>query len=371
MADPVFDADMTRILDRCGVGQDFRSWLLNVTGIPAGGTFTPEDMAVMSPNEAGIRANILDEAAKEGPQKVGGATGVAVRVPVTKAWLACRKFLSQTEQVDRIDEGLPQSVERSLVSRWRGRHNFELIGDMMLIPQTQKKIYGIITASPRQVPVLLAEALRPSTTFASGQDTLQKLTRNDQGEAHFKEVVVDEVRGRFELYKRLRAFFWTVAYLSIEFLNWFSFQDSLYSSERILYFLNQTNADRRPPVHHVTQAWASAIARMVDIVRTTGCTFGEAVKRSAEWEHYFSFTPHSMLVRRVADRSCRMPMRICARGRVRPTREMWRSTVGCRASGTRPSTSSRRSRATSLARTSWRRTMSRSVRQAARMISAP
>ena len=88
MADPVFDADMTRIIDRCGVGQDFRSWLLNATGIPAGGTFTPEDMAVMSPNKAGIRANILDEAAQGGPQKVGGATGVAVRVPVTKAWLA-------------------------------------------------------------------------------------------------------------------------------------------------------------------------------------------------------------------------------------------------------------------------------------------
>ena len=28
---------------------------------------------------------------------------------------------------------------------------------------------------------------------------------------------------------------------------------------------------------------------MADIVRTTGCTFGEAVKRSAEWEHDFSF----------------------------------------------------------------------------------
>ena len=51
-----------------------------------------------------------------------------------------------------------------------------------------------------QVPVFLAEALRPSTTLASGLDILRRHSRNDQGEAHSKEVVADEVKGHFSFF---------------------------------------------------------------------------------------------------------------------------------------------------------------------------
>ena len=105
-----FDADMLRILERCGAPQSFRVWLIHNSGVQPGGVATPEDYAVMTPTEEGVR---------------------------------------------------------------------------------------------------------PSTTLASGRDTFQKLTRNEEGEVHFKEVVIDEV-GLFELCKRLGAYVWTVAYLSME-----------------------------------------------------------------------------------------------------------------------------------------------------------
>ena len=75
----------------------------------------------------------------------------------------------------------------------------------------QKKIDGIIMSSPRQVPVFLAEALRPSQTLTCGQDILQSLTRNNRGEAHFRVMFADEVKGHMELYERLRG---SLTYLS-------------------------------------------------------------------------------------------------------------------------------------------------------------
>ena len=51
-------------------------------------------------------------------------------------------------------------------TRWRAPHSFELIGDVLFIPQTQKKICGIIASSPRQVPVFLAARDRPQEVIA-------------------------------------------------------------------------------------------------------------------------------------------------------------------------------------------------------------
>ena len=47
-------------------------------------------------------------------------------------------------------------------------------------------MYKSSTQSPRQVPVILAESMRPSTALAD-RDLLQQLQRTESGEARFKE----------------------------------------------------------------------------------------------------------------------------------------------------------------------------------------
>ena len=70
------------------------------------------------------------------------------------------------DQCDKADwnenEGIPTGTERAIQTKWRGRHNFELIGDMLLIKSNQKEMYKLVTQSPRQVPVILAESMRPN-----------------------------------------------------------------------------------------------------------------------------------------------------------------------------------------------------------------
>ena len=58
--------------------------------------------------------------------------------------------------------------------------------------------------------------------------------------------------------------------------------------------MNATHGAARPPVSHYVQAWANTVTRLADIVKTNGCTLAEAIMRSAEWEHFWTFfTPGS------------------------------------------------------------------------------
>ena len=79
-----------------------------------------------------------------------------------------------------------------------------------------------------------------------------------------------------------------MSWLCIELGAWFTSQDALYASERIFYFVNQARGDRRLPVSHHIQVGASTISRLADIVKTAQCSLSDAIKISAEWEHFWS-----------------------------------------------------------------------------------
>ncbi len=123
-----FSEDMERLVTRANVPEVFQAWMKSMN------LATPEDYAVMSPTEALIAPNILDEAAKEGPNKVGDATTPRVRVPATKLRLACRKFIEQTDRQDRSEEGLPAQTGTAIKTARARKHGFELVGDMAFVP---------------------------------------------------------------------------------------------------------------------------------------------------------------------------------------------------------------------------------------------
>ena len=166
-------------------------------------------------------------------------------------------------------------------------HNFELIGDMLVVPSLLKKMWAPLSSNPRAVLEVHAENIKVHSATAD-KDSIQELRRTAEGEARFKEVLLDEIKGHFDLYRRVRAYLWSTAYLCIEFRSWFSFQDALYVSERVLFHINATHQERRPPVAHFVQAWASTLSKWSDSIRTTNVTLNEATKQSAQWEHFWT-----------------------------------------------------------------------------------
>jgi len=283
----VLNSDLIRLCDKSSVPDVFRTWMASV------GLSSPTDYACMTSEERDIRRDILDEAAKEGANKVDNATAPAVRVPAVKLWLACRQFLASVSKMEAQDEGLPGGIASVVQTAWTAKHGFELIGDLQVIATLLKKIYGCLAMQPRQVCVLYAEGIRMDCSLQD-KDTIAQLEKTASGEARFKEVILDEVRGHFELFKRLRAYLFSVSYLAIDMGPWFTFQDAIFVSERLLQFIHQTQSgERRPSVQHFTAAWASTIVRMADIVKTTQVTLADAFKQSGQWEHYWTFVANS------------------------------------------------------------------------------
>ena len=276
---PIND-ELRRLVDRCGVQQDMVTWLESV------GVTAPEDVGVLAATEDKVTSQIL-QAAQETEPKVPLATGPQYRIQVTKLWLACRLLMTERDRDSTSDDSLPGSVATAIKTRWSSVHNFELIGDMLVVPSLLKKMWAPLSSNPRAVLVVHAENIKVHSATAD-KDSIQELRRTAEGEARFKEVLLDEIKGHFDLYRRVRAYLWSTAYLCIEFRSWFSFQDALYVSERVLFHINATHQERRPPVAHFVQAWASTLSKWSDSIRTTNVTLNEATKQSAQWEHFWT-----------------------------------------------------------------------------------
>ncbi len=125
------------------------------TWLKANAVLSPEDFGVMAPREEKVGDDILEVIRTTGPSRVAGAKLPANRIPTTKLWLACRQHRKSTDDQENLR--IVSSVDR---------------------------------------------------------DTIKRLEATQSGEARFKEVVLEDVKGHFELYRRLRAYWGTLAWLA-------------------------------------------------------------------------------------------------------------------------------------------------------------
>ena len=97
-----------------------------------------------------------------------------------------------------------------------------------------------------------------------------------------EEIVADQVANHIELYTRMRAWFNTIALVTVgeEF---FTYQDVIYIEDRLLSLLQFTRDKRRPPILFFTTAWATTQQTWSDEIRTTGKTLATLVKETASW----------------------------------------------------------------------------------------
>jgi len=91
---------------------------------------------------------------------------------------------------------------------------------------------------------------------------------------------------------RIRAFLYTVAYVSVRDTNFFDVQTALFMSEKVLNFVTQTFKNQVPPTAFYVQAWASTAHHLSEQVRISGSTLRDACLQTAGWEHrWTSWSP--------------------------------------------------------------------------------
>ena len=109
------------------------------------------------------------------------------------------------------------------------------------------------------------------------------------------EVVLDTVEDKMELWMRIRAWLFTMAYCAIDKPDFFPLQDAMQTSEHFLKLLTATYRKQRPPVQHMVEAWDNTIHSWSEDMRMTERTAKVVICTFSTWEGKFSWSPPTMV----------------------------------------------------------------------------
>ena len=173
--------------------------------------FGVDDVALVCTKE-----ELLDETLIA-PAIAGGVpcNSLAENVCIKKVWALCREAFATGRhgqpafQTEQEDQTLPDEVKRSLDGQWEACHGFVLNTFRLLSETQQNKIYRMSHGAPRAFPIVLLESMRLLCRLSDGKSVKAASSSKDSN-------ATEEVSGVFELWTRLRAFFTTLAYTSID-----------------------------------------------------------------------------------------------------------------------------------------------------------
>ena len=158
------------------------------------------------------------------------------------------------------------------------------------MPNLQGRMWRLATAEPQQTDTTLAEHLRVLSSITRPCGTVVSLVPGKAVSA--SEVHIDAVTRPIEMYVRARAWFCTMAFVSIRKPTFFDYQTAIYGSDRILSFVSQTFGGFPAPTSHYIDAWAGTVHHFAEQVRVNKMTLREAVLGAGNWEHkWTNYTP--------------------------------------------------------------------------------
>ena len=189
--------------------------------------------------------------------KVAQAGGVpyeslADKVKVKRLWAACRQSYDSGRGRNAggasggpggpgpFDEftPLPTEVEKSSREGWAKKHNFVLSLSRLLVDYQMNGLWKGIHASPRYYPVIPLERIRlAAASLDKPADTGGVIVR--AGAPATAESVDVDVTGTHQAWLRVRAYFHTMAYLSLDVPDFFDFQAADAISEKILAWIHK------------------------------------------------------------------------------------------------------------------------------------
>ena len=106
------------------------------------------------------------------------------------------------------------------------------------------------------------------------------------------EIASDSVAGHWQVYMRVRAFFFTCAYVCAADPSMFDLQTANAASEKVLNFLQHTYSGRPPPVSFFVLAWTQTCHLLSEALRLRKSTLKSIVLDGSLWEsHWTSYIP--------------------------------------------------------------------------------
>ena len=280
-----FDEVFKRLVDHHTLGPNESAFLLEQ------GITTIEKMAILATSEADVKAEILDPMVSAGVEFKKLEQKTAVKL----LWVACKKAAKSEGDIevagDSADAPLPKEVKDNIDALWSERHGFVLPDDWLLVSTLQGKMWRAMNQDKPKIDSILVEGLRPlsNTDKALGH----QLAIVPGKPVETQSVIADGLKKPIEIYIRTRAWFTTMAYVSIKKPNWFDFQTALFASDKILHFVTQTfRGGQCAPSGFYIEAWAATIHYFSEHVRVSKESLKDTVLNTGAWEHrWTSYSP--------------------------------------------------------------------------------
>ena len=141
--------------------------------------------------------------------------------------------------------------------------------------------------APQTFSIVLLESKRLLCRLTDGKPVKAASSTKDSN-------VSEEVSGVFELWTRLRAFFTTLAYTSIDQKDWFNFRECEQFVDQIFHWLHLRHSGLRPPIQFYIDAFNNTCATFQSAIRANR-TLSSVIRNPSENQHFWTvFVPTKM-----------------------------------------------------------------------------
>ena len=264
-----FDLKMDSELERTvvkvfGLDSKFQKWL------SAEGIETMDDVALLAMDEQGVESKVVP-AAKAGGVPTEGLMDV---VRIKKVWKACRASQEGTSVnplTFESDVPLGEVTRNECDKLWLAKHGFTIGAGRLLVPQQQAPMHSMIHAAAKDFPLIPLRRLRVQS--GSSEDT--------------KGNIEEEAFTVHAIYLKLRAFWTTMAYLSIDQPSFLTFQAADELTDKILDWLHRRHHSGRPPASFFVAAWEST-ARVLQTGVRAGKPLRDVLEADSSFQHFWT-----------------------------------------------------------------------------------
>ena len=141
--------------------------------------------------------------------------------------------------------------------------------------------------APRAFPIVMLESMRLLCRLSDGKSVKAASSVKDSNAS-------EEVSGVFELWTRLRAFFTTLAYTSIDQKDWFGFGECEQFVDQVFQWLHLRHSGQRAPIQFYIDAFNRTCATFQSAIRANR-TLNSVIGNPSEYQHFWTvFVPTKM-----------------------------------------------------------------------------
>ena len=246
------------------------------------------DFALLAVDEKEVKSEIFEMMKAGGFELKEPSEGIAIK----KLWISCRRAHASdssgpsaaTPQAESTELSPEQALD--LKTMWVRDHGYVPPENQLLSKTLTKTLWKAANMSPPQLESVLMENLR-----LLGQKSKPAGQLLDMHTMTKTRVESDMIFGPMEVYARARAYFLTLAYVSIRNKGWFDLQNAIFAAEKVFELVQRTTDAASPPISHFIKAWAATVTHLAERVRVGGGSLNDAVLNTGQWEHRWEWAP--------------------------------------------------------------------------------